>query len=84
MAAGIVVVASDFPLWKSIIEKAQCGLCVDPLNPAAIAKAIDALLSQPELAFQMGQRGRQAVLAQYNWGVEEAKLLELVRHIESL
>lgn len=82
MAAGIVVVASDFPLWKSIIEKAQCGLCVDPLNPAAIAKAIDALLSQPDLAFQMGQRGRQAVLSQYNWGVEEAKLLDLVRQLE--
>ncbi len=83
MAAGIVVVASDFPLWKSIIEKAQCGLCVDPLNPAAIAKAIDALLSQPELAYQMGQRGRQAVLAQYNWDVEEKKLLALVQFAEA-
>ena len=70
-------------MWKSIIEKAQCGLCVDPLNPAAIAKAIDALLSQPELAYQMGQRGRQAVLAQYNWGVEEKKLLDLVQFLEA-
>ncbi|MFL6709433.1 MAG: glycosyltransferase family 4 protein [Massilia sp.] len=75
MAAGIPVIASNFPLWQSIIEDEQCGLCVDPLDPAAIAKAIDYLVSKPELARQMGANGRRAVVARYNWAAQAARLI---------
>ena len=76
MAAGIPVIASNFPLWRQIIERNQCGLCVDPLNPKAIADAIDYLVTYPEEAEQMGRNGQKAVLEQYNWGNEEQKLLD--------
>ena len=75
MAAGLPVIASDFPLWKSIIEGNQCGLCVDPLNPKAIAEAIDYLVNHPAEAEQMGRNGQKAVQVKYNWGIEEQKLL---------
>lgn len=75
MAAGIPVIASNFPLWKQIIEENQCGLCVDPLNPQAIANAIDYLIAHPEEAEQMGRNGQKAVVDRYNWGIEEQKLL---------
>ncbi|HEY0061373.1 MAG TPA: glycosyltransferase family 4 protein [Telluria sp.] len=75
MAAGIPVIASDFPLWRAIVERSECGLCVDPLDPAAIAAALDDLITQPELARQMGQNGRRAVLETYNWRAESAKLI---------
>lgn len=74
MAAGIPVIASDFPLWSDILEEARCGVCVDPLNPVQIAKAIDELVRDPEKARMMGLRGREAVKTQYNWTIEEAKL----------
>ena len=74
MAAGIPVIASDFPLWRRIVEEAECGLLVDPLHPAAIAAAIDRLVGDPEMARRMGENGRRAVLERYNWGVEEQKL----------
>ncbi|WP_166253971.1 glycosyltransferase family 4 protein [Marinobacter salicampi] len=75
MAAGIPVIASDFPLWKQIIEGSQCGICVDPLDPQAIANAIDYLVTHPEEAAQMGRNGQKAVFQKYNWDNEEQKLL---------
>lgn len=77
MSAGIPVIASDFPLWREIIVGNQCGLCVDPMDPKAIARAIDHLVLHPDEARQMGENGRRAVLNQYNWGVEEKKLVQL-------
>lgn len=75
MSAGIPVIASNFPLWREIIEGNQCGLCVDPLKPEEIAGAIDYLVAHPDEARRMGKNGRQAVIRRYNWKVEEGKLL---------
>ncbi|MBC2724844.1 MAG: glycosyltransferase family 4 protein [Desulfosporosinus sp.] len=77
MAAGLPVIASEFPLWKEIIEGNRCGLTVDPLNPRGIAKAIEYLIKHPELRQEMGANGRQAVQEKYNWGQESKKLLNL-------
>lgn len=76
MSAGIPVIASDFDLWRTIVQESQCGLCVDPMDPAAIASAIDHLVSRRDKAEAMGRNGRQAVLSRYNWTREEAKLIE--------
>jgi glycosyltransferase involved in cell wall biosynthesis len=77
MAAGIPVVASDFPSWRAIVEEAGCGLLVDPLDPAAIARAVDELLADPGLAEEMGRRGREAVQSRYSWEPEGERLLAL-------
>jgi glycosyltransferase involved in cell wall biosynthesis len=75
MSAGIPVVASDFLLWREIIAGNDCGLLVDPLDPAAIAKAIDFLVENMREAQRMGENGRRAVEQKYNWAIEEKKLL---------
>ncbi len=75
MAAGIPVIASDFPLWRDIVEGSRCGLCVDPHDPAAIAAAIDHLATHPREARAMGANGRRAVLQRYNWEIEADKLI---------
>jgi glycosyltransferase involved in cell wall biosynthesis len=76
MSSGIPVIASDFPLWREIIEGNQCGMCVDPRDPQAIGAAIDYLVSHPDVARSMGENGRKAVLQKYNWDVQAARLTE--------
>ncbi|WLI38563.1 glycosyltransferase family 4 protein [Pseudomonas hefeiensis] len=75
MSSGIPVIASNFPLWREIIEGNDCGICVDPLDSKAIAECIDYLLGNPDRAKQMGLNGQKAVFAHYNWDVEGRKLL---------
>lgn len=76
MAAGIPVIASNIPLWREIIEGNGCGLCVDPLDPKAIAHAIDYLVMNPDVAKCMGKNGQKAVLEKYNWPTQAIKLLD--------
>lgn len=81
MAAGIPVIASDIPLWRGILESSRCGICVDPYDPAAIARAIDYFVLNPDIARQMGRNGRQAILDTYNWPVESVKLIAFYEHL---
>jgi glycosyltransferase involved in cell wall biosynthesis len=83
MSAGIPVIASNFPLWKEVIEGNGCGICVDPMIPAEIASAIDRLLTDKKLAESMGANGVRAVKDRFNWGAEEVKLLAYYKNIVS-
>jgi glycosyltransferase involved in cell wall biosynthesis len=77
MAAAIPVIASDFPLWRRIIDGAGCGLLVNPQDPRAIAAAIQWVLDYPTEAAKMGRRGRAAIIGKYNWECESKHLLAL-------
>ncbi|MCK4679162.1 MAG: glycosyltransferase [Bacteroidales bacterium] len=81
MAAGIPVIASDFPLWKNIVEGCKCGICVDPLNPEVIAKAVQYIFQHKKEASQMGLNGRKAVLEKYNWEIEKQKLIGVYKKL---
>ena len=81
MAAGLPVIASDFPRWREIVEGAECGLLVDPTDPAAIAAAMKWILDNPLEAQAMGERGRQAIFEQYNWAPEGKALVALYRKL---
>ncbi len=74
MSAGLPVIASDFPLWRNIIDDAQCGLCINPLSSDDIASAIKWVADNPDLAEAMGRRGVEAVRKKFNWGAEADKL----------
>jgi glycosyltransferase involved in cell wall biosynthesis len=81
MAAGIPVIASNFPLWRSIVEETGCGLVVDPLDTEEIAQAMRWVLDNPAEAFVMGARGRHAVERIYQWKPESERLVALYRRL---
>ena len=78
MAAGLPVIASDFPRWREIVEPSGCGLLVDPEDPGAVADALLQIASEPDRAREMGERGREAVARLYSWRREESRLLSAI------
>lgn len=81
MAAGLPVIGSDFPLWKSLIEGEGAGLCVDPTSSEAVAGAMRWILEHPGEADAMGARGRKAVEEKFSWEAEREGLLGLYREL---
>lgn len=81
MCAGIPVIASDFPLWRAIVNDADCGHCINPLDSHAIARSIDYFMNHPLESQRMGENGRKAVLEKYNWNNEESKLFNFYEKI---
>lgn len=76
MASGLPVIASDFSHWRGVVAEERCGLLVDPLDSAAIARAIEYIFSHPDEAAAMGERGRRAVVERYCWASEGETLLD--------
>lgn len=58
MAAGLPIVASDVGGLPDLLAP-DAGLLVPPLDPAALARAVVALLTDRELATRLGQAARR-------------------------
>jgi glycosyltransferase involved in cell wall biosynthesis len=67
MAAGLPVVASDFPLLREIVEDRGCGCVVDARDPRAAASKIIEIVSDPGRCEAMGAAGRAAIEEHFNW-----------------
>lgn len=71
MSAGVPVVASDLPGFRSIVPVVDCGVLVDPTDPVAISRGIRSLLDLgPDGLREVGDRGLAASHATYNWEVQ--------------
>lgn len=81
MAAGLPVLIADTMNCKSIILENDCGLVVDPRDIEAIAAGISYLTENPDVATQMGERGRRLTMEQYQWSSEAQKLTSLYARI---
>lgn len=81
MMSGTPVVATDMRLWKNIIDKYNCGICVNPDSSDEIANAITRLLEDPNLVITMGKNGKEAVRKEFNWETQEQVLLDMYSNI---
>ncbi len=81
MLAGLPIICTDFELWKEIIDKYKCGICVNPTNVNEIEDAINYLTNNKEEAYKMGQNGKEAVLKEFNWNTQEKELLKIYKKL---
>jgi glycosyltransferase involved in cell wall biosynthesis len=84
MSSGLPVIISDCPYARKAIKEFEFGICVQPDDVDAIADAISYLLDNPEVARELGENGRRAVLEKYNWDFEERKLLTLYEELSGI
>ena len=82
MAAGLPVICSDEPLWVEEVESVNAGICVNPEDVNAIRAAIAKLLTDRELAQEMGRNGRRAVETKYTWEREAEKLIAFYHFVQ--
>jgi glycosyltransferase involved in cell wall biosynthesis len=73
MAMGIPVLASAFPLWRSLVEGAGAGRVTDPA-PGAVADALHQMSGDPAGLNRYAERGRLAYRERYRWEVESRNL----------
>ena len=81
MMFGLPIICTDFSLWKDIINKWQCGICVSPEDIDAIRNAVDYLVNTPCILEKMSKNARNAALAEYNWTTQEKLLLSVYSNI---
>ena len=84
MMAGIPLITSHLRLWEEIVKSNDCGLCVEPSEPATISDAINYLLDHPEEAKRMGDNASKAVKEKYNWSTQEETLFQAYEYVERL
>jgi glycosyltransferase involved in cell wall biosynthesis len=77
MGAALPIVAPRLRFLSSIVEQAGCGILVPAGTPKEYASAILTLLRDPQLRSDMGERGRRAILAKYNFETEASAMLAL-------
>ena len=76
ISKGTPVIASDFPLYRQVVNGSNCGRLVNPTNCDDIAGAIIFALNNPDKMKDYGINGYNAIIDRYNWKIEEVKLLK--------
>ena len=69
MAMGIPVLASDFPLWRHLVEGSGAGRVTRP-EAGALAEALVQMSSDPRALIRHAEQGRRAYRERYRWEVE--------------
>ena len=81
MSAGAALVASRAGAAELVIEDGVTGILVPPGDPHALTAALEPLLRDPDLAIQMGRRGRERVLENFSLDAEARRIAEVYRSL---
>jgi len=77
MACGTAVVGSRVGGIPEVVVDGETGLLVPPDDPAALADAINVLISDPGRAAVMGRLGRKRASAEFSWAAIAGQTAQL-------
>ncbi len=80
MAAGIPILASDFPGFQKILNETKCGQTVNPFDYKKAADIILKMYNEPNKMQEMGENGYVASKELYSWDNEANKLFSLYKN----
>jgi glycosyltransferase involved in cell wall biosynthesis len=81
MAAGCCVIGSDSGGIGTLIEHDKTGVLVPPDDPQMLAKAIERLMTDPDMRRHLARAGRALVNRQYDWNIIAGQFSRLYGHI---
>lgn len=76
MACGTPVILTDVASLPEIVKHGITGFLVPPNNPNAIREKIEFFLANPDIAVEMGKRGREEVLKRFTWDAVATRCVE--------
>jgi len=77
MSVGLPVVSSGFPLYRSILEAGQAGICLEECTGQRIADAVMEMVSDPAALNRLASRAVEIGDSRYNWRTQETLLHDL-------
>jgi glycogen synthase len=80
MWVGVPIVASRTGGIPDIIDDGVNGLLVAPGDPQVLARTVDYLLADPDLARRLGEAARE-LARDYDWGVLAERVLAIYRSL---
>lgn len=66
MTTGVPVVLTEVDGFRELVGDSECALMVQPGNPQELADAIFRLIKEPRFAAELGARGRQRILDNFD------------------
>lgn len=76
LASGLAILAPDRADWHELVLHPGYGLPGAVPDPPGIAAAVETLLADPQAMRAMGERGRQRILAEWNYDRAFSPVLE--------
>jgi glycosyltransferase involved in cell wall biosynthesis len=77
MMLGVPVITN---VCEEIVKEAGCGVVVE-YEYESVKRALQYLVSHPEVRERMGANGRRAFEEKYNWNLQEKRLLKIIEEL---
>jgi len=81
MACGVPVIASDTIGISEVVNATRCGVLITPGDAAQLVAATNRLLTDRDLAADMGRRGREAAVAEFSWRARADQRREIIEAV---
>lgn len=76
-ACKLPIVSFDLPPSRKYFEEVECGICVEPDSPSALANGIIALFKDKKKYSLFSRNGYNAFIKKYYWEAQEKQLFDI-------